>query len=347
MRRIVLVVLLACLLGRTVQAQTALPASARLEGVSMVYQDINRCSAAAFTMLLSYWVEEPVDYHLTIGRLNPNIRDVSVRLEEMAQVAAQVYSLESVIRRGGDAELMKRLVAAGFPVLVENSYYDGNNAGRDWMSHNRVLMGYDEALQEFYFFDSLLGNGEDKRGRAMTYADFDERWLAFNRDYLVVYPLERAAEMEALLGDRWDTRKNAQIVIDQAVSDHDTLSSRADQAFALMNMAYGYMELGDSEFAAQLVDEVRTSGALPWRYFWYDFTVFDIYLAQGREGEVIDLANATLAAIPGKVEELYYYIGVAAQTQGDLKRARSNYEAALQYNLYYIEAIDALAALDE
>lgn len=346
MRRICIVVVMACLLGQAVQGQDALPTRARLAGVAMVYQDINRCSAAAFTMLLSFWSDTPINYHDMITRLNPDIRDLSVRLEEMLEVADERYGLEGVVRRGGTLDLLKRLVVAGFPVLVENTYYDGDNASRDWMSHNRVVVGYDDNLQELYVFDSLLGNGEDGRGRPISYADFEERWLAFNHDYLVVYPSEQAASVELLLGDQWDLEANAQTIIDQAVRDHDQAASRTDKAFALMNMAYGYLQLGDSAFAVQLVDEARAMAALPWRYFWYDFTAFDVYLAQERHGDVADLAAATLANAPGKIEELYYYSGRAAELQGDLVRARNNYEAAVLHNLYYIAALDALTAIE-
>lgn len=342
MRRILLLVLsLSFVIGTRAQD---MPAVIKLEGVTLVYQDINRCSAAAFTMLLSYWVEEIVSYDEIITRLNPSARDVSVRVEEMVQIADEKYGLNGIVRRGGTIDLLKSLVANGFPVLVENTYYDGDNPSRDWMSHNRVLIGYDDALQELYFFDSLLGAGEDEKGRPMSYTEFDERWLAFNRDYLVLYPEERAATLELILADRWDEQKNAQWVIDQAAKDVEAATNTTNKAFALMNAAYGYKQLGDTAYAAQLIDEARATNGLPWRYFWYDFNALDVFLAEGHTQEVIDLASTTLAATNG-VEELYYYIGSAAQLQGDTVRARGNFEAAVQGNIYYLEAIDALAAI--
>jgi hypothetical protein len=346
-QRIALLLLSLALLNAVpARAQEPLPSSVRLEGLSMVWQDINRCSAAAFTIQLSYWIEEPVNYREVIGRMNPNPRDLSVRVEEMVEIAQERYGLMGIVRRGGTLELMKALVAAGFPVLVENSYYEGGNATRDWMSHNRVLMGYDDARGEFYFFDSLLGNGPDRRGRAFTYEDFDRRWLAFNRDYVVLFPPERAATVQLILGDMWDEEANARFVIEQAQADLITLTSRMDRAFALLNLAYGYFHTGQLEAAVAAVDEALALNALPWRYFWYEFAALDIYVAAGRYDDVQRIVSSTLAGLPGIVEELYYYAGVAAEAQGDTRRALNNYRAAVQGNLYYIAATDALRALE-
>ncbi len=337
---------LAVLSAAPVRAQEVLPSSVRLEGLAMVWQDVNRCSAAAFTIQLSYWIEEPVNYREVIGRMNPNPRDLSVRVEEMVEIAQERYGLMGVVRRGGTLELMKALVAAGFPVLVENSYYEGGNAARDWMSHNRVLMGYDDALGEFYVFDSLLGNGPDRRGRAFAYDDFDRRWLAFNRDYLVLFPPERAATVQLILGEMWDEEANARFVIEQAQADLETVTSRMERAFALLNLAYGYFHTGQLAAAVAAVDEALGMNALPWRYFWYEFTALEVYVAAGRYDDVQRIVSTTLAGLPGIVEELYYYAGVAAEAQGDTRRALNNYRAAVQGNLYYIAASDALRALE-
>jgi tetratricopeptide (TPR) repeat protein len=328
------------------QAQANLPSAVRLEGLAMVWQDVNRCSSAAFTIQLSYWIEEPVSYYEVIGRLNPNPRDLSVRVEEMVEVAQERYGLMGVVRRGGTIELMKALLAAGFPILVENSYYEGGQPARDWMSHNRVLMGYDDAQQAFYAFDSLLGNGPDRRGRAFAYDDFDRRWLAFNRDYLVLFPPERAATVQLILGDMWDEEANARFVIEQAQADLATVTGRIERAFALLNLAYGYFSTGQLEAAVAAVDEALTLNALPWRYFWYEFTALEIYLAAGRYEDVQRIVSSTIAGLPGIVEELYYYAGAAAEALGDTRRALNNYRAAVQGNLYYAAASDALRALE-
>jgi tetratricopeptide (TPR) repeat protein len=343
MVRYAVVIFMAFVLGVSAQAQALIPSSHRLEGMAMVYQDINRCSAAAFTMQLSYYSEERVDYKAVIARMNPHPQDVSVRVEEMITIAQEQFGLKGIVRRGGTIELLKQLVANNFPVLVENSYYDGDNPNRDWMSHNRVVMGYDDATQELLVFDSLLGNG-DGMGRAMAYADFDERWLAFNRDYVVLYREENEATLQAILGDMWDLEKNAEWVIEQAQIDLENVPNRTDEGFAMMNMAWAYLQLGEYQTAADLYDAGREM-PLPWRYFWYDFGVFEAYLGVGRYEDVIELADRTIAATSG-VEELYYFIGLAAEGLGDPERAKGNFEMAVWRNEYFTEAIDALARVN-
>src|SRR5215207_1981715 len=101
-----------------------LPANHYIDGVGMVWQDLNRCSAAAFTIQLSPFSEFTGEYHDIMLRLNPNFEDVSVRVEEMVQVAAE-YGIKGIVRRGGTIDMMKRLLASGFPVLIENAYYEG------------------------------------------------------------------------------------------------------------------------------------------------------------------------------------------------------------------------------
>ena len=184
----------------SMSSEMEIPAIRRLEGLTMIHQDTNRCSASALTMQLSYFSEFNQTYRDIIARLNPYGGDVSVRIEEMAAVA-QEYGLGAVVRRGGTIELLTRLIAAEFPVLIENVYYDGADGWQDWMSHNRVLMGYDDLQQQLYFFDPLLGNGPDGRGRSMTYAEVEQRWRPFNRDYLVIYKMEAYNLFEQLVMD--------------------------------------------------------------------------------------------------------------------------------------------------
>lgn len=311
---------------------TDLPASAYINGLDMIWQDVNRCSAAALTIQLSYFDEFTDDYNTIMRRLNPNAEDVSVRIEEMITVAAE-YGLKGIVRRGGTIIMLKKLVVAGFPVLIENSYYDGAGGYNDWMSHNRVLVGYDDATQEFLFLDSLLGNGEDEKGKRLNYGDVDERWRAFNRDYLVLYRPEQETALQAVLGPQWDDTYNVMWTLQQNESELNT--ERAD-SFTLFNKAWALLQLGRYDEAAATYDAARNLG-LPWRMFWYEFGALEAYLAVGRYDDVITIVRNTLQNAPG-VEELYYYIALAYYGQGNTERAVANLEAALFRNRFFTEA---------
>lgn len=316
------------------------PAQATLEGLKMVWQDVNRCSAAALTIQLSYFDAFTEDYSAIVRRLNGHPEDVSVRIEEMA-AAAESYGLKTVVRRGGTLELLKRLVASGFPVLIENSYYDGDGGFRDWMSHNRVLIGYDDATQEFFFMDSLIGPGVANRGIPLAYDLIDDRWRAFNRDFLVIYEEGDEERLKEALGDYWDETYAFEQALAQAEAE---LAGEKPDSFATMNKAWALYHLGRLDESVEAFDAGRAAG-LPWRYFWYEFTALEAYLDVERYDEVVNIVRSVLGGQPG-VDEMYYYIARAYQGQGNTERAIANLEAALWRNPNMVEAQELMEALN-
>ena len=83
---------------------------------------------------------------------------------------------------------------------------------------------------------------------------------------------------------------------------------------------------------------------LPWRMTWYQFGLFDAYLAVGRYDDVLALADATIKVTPN-IEEMYYYKGLVLKAQGNLDGARSQLELALKRNPNFEPAKAALAGL--
>jgi len=315
----------------------SLPETIRLAGLSPVYQQINRCAAAALTIALSYY-DWTGDYTRTINGLNTYADDVAVRLDEMvAFVAAE--GLRAIERTGGTIDLLRLLIASGYPVLVENSYFEA--AGFNyWMGHNRVVMGYDDATQTFYTFDSLLGNGPDNTGRPMTYADLDDKWRAFNRGYLVVYRPEQEAELFALLGTQADRAANWEHTRQQAAAEIEMLGD----GFAYFNYGTALTALGEYAAAAAAFDHAF-SVRLPWRMLWYQYGPFEAYYQLGRYDDVLRLA-ADVRRNTGGVEETFYYAGRAYEALGNFDRAREYYTIASARNRHYAAPVAALARLD-
>jgi tetratricopeptide (TPR) repeat protein len=118
--------------------------------------------------------------------------------------------------------------------------------------------------------------------------------------------------------------------------------ARANQAdpYAWFNMGTNYAHLQQPELAASAFDQARRLG-LPFRMLWYQFEIFQTYLAVGRYQDVIDLATATLQATGG-LEELYYYRGLARQALGQADGAVADFQAALDYNPHFAPAARAL-----
>ncbi len=101
--------------------------------------------------------------------------------------------------------------------------------------------------------------------------------------------------------------------------------------------------LGNMEEAAAAFDEARRIG-LPLRMLWYQFELFEAYLAVGRNQEVIDLGYAT-AFTAGGHEEAYYYQGLGYQQKGEPERAAAHFNEALNYNHNFEPAQAALAEM--
>jgi len=317
----------------------ALPTSARLDGLSLVWQDVNRCASAALTIQMSYWVDDPLQYRDTISFLNPHSDDMSVRLDEMIDYA-ETFGLRGIERTGGTIDLLRALVANGFPVLIENAYYDGGNVMYDWMSHNRVIMGYDDNLRQFYAYDSLLGAGVDNQGRPFDYDELDERWRSLNRYYMVLYRPEDEARLQAVMGEMWDPAAAARWTLEQVSAD----MAEDRDSFDLFNAGMALVALERYEEAANAFDEARRVG-LPWRMLWYQFEPYEAYLQMGRYDDVIALTRQVVADAPG-VEESYYYIARAYLGLGDTQRAINNLDAALWRNPRYAAARELRDSLE-
>jgi hypothetical protein len=309
-----------------------------IDGIEQHWQLYNRCSAAALRIQLSGF-----DFggsHTDVARfLNPHPEDVSVRLEEMVHFVEQ-HGMTGVIRYGGTPELLERLIAAGFPVLIETAYYLTGDEYGTWYSHNRVAMGYEAYPREvMYVYDPLNGNGPDDLGLRLPYYDLDARWRHFNRDYLVIYRPDQQEQVAALLGNDWDALANAENTRQQALADRETYAD----VFALYNLASAQLLLGEVDEAATNFDRARELG-LPWRFFWYRFEALDAYIQAGRYQDALDLVRATITVEPD-IEEMYFYAGLAYEGLGNLERARANFRVAVQRNPNYVEARAELTRL--
>jgi hypothetical protein len=311
------------------------PRAARLNGMTQIWQEYNGCAEAALTMLMLYhgWngTREQVRQGLKSSR-----NDVSVRAIEMISYV-ESQGFRAVARTGGTLEVIRLLIAAGFPVLVENVY---NPGGNDWMGHNRVIMGYDDDAAAVYTFDSVLGNGPQHTGRAISYVEFASLWKPFNHAYLVVFPPQYELTIQALLGSHWNATHNAQSALTQAQREIQ-LNSR--DAFALFNLGSALLALGRAEEAVDAFERARTIG-LPWRYLWYQFGPFEALLQTGRYQELLTLGEAVLNTTQG-VEEAYFYIGQAYDALGEPQRAAANYQQALARNHHFTEAELAMGRL--
>lgn len=303
----------------------------KLAGFNHEWQTWNNCGPATVSMNLSYYGHPDTQVEAA-QFLKPNQDDKNVNPDEML---AYVRSLgyEGVVGYGGNVDILKRFLSNGLPVMVEAWTEPEDNGG---MGHYQLLTGYSEAGNQFLAEDSLHGASV-----TIPIDEFDGFWRVFNRTYLVVYPPDQAAMVYAILG----SSGNRDAMYDQALSTSQSEAQASpDDAFAWFNVGTNYARLGEPALAAGAFDEARRLG-LPYRMLWYQFDLFEAYLAMQRYQEVVELTTATLKATGG-LEELYYYRGLALMAMDEPQAAAEDFQAALAYNPHFAPAAKALEALD-
>ncbi len=310
-------------------AVTAPPAQVRLTGFKHDWQGWNNCGPTTLGMLLSHFGFPDTQKEIA-PVLKPNPNDKNVSPNELVSYLATKPGLQSVVRVDGSVDLMKRLLANGFPVIVETWF---NPRPNDGMGHYRLLFAYDDGQQKFFALDSYLGPNTP-----IPYDEFDADWKVFNRIYLIAYQQPQADLLNAILGS---ARDDATMWSQAEKHAQSEIAQNGNDAFAWYNLGASLAALGDQPAAAQAFDRARKIG-LPWRMLWYQFQMFDAYLSVARYQDVLDLAAANLKQA-GDLEESLYYRGRALQAQGKLSDAIAAYREALRWNKNYVLASRALA----
>jgi tetratricopeptide (TPR) repeat protein len=320
------------------QQVTLPPTQTQLDGLRHNWQTWNNCGPATLAMQLGYFGSRLSQADVA-AVLRPYRDDKNVNPAEMADYA-RAQGVNALVRVNGDDERLKRLLAAGVPVLIETWYEPKPNDG---MGHYRLLVGYDDATREWIAYDSYDGRGLKKgapyRGIRLPYAEVARLWEGFNRTYVVLYDDARRAAIESILGADRDDAAMWAGALEAAQSSTQT---DPKNSFAWFNAGSSLLALGRSDEAAAAFDQARRVG-LPWRMLWYQHGPFEAYYATGRYDEMIALANATLKN--AQIEELYYWRGLAQQAKGDTTAAQASFRRALELNANYTAAAVALQSL--
>ncbi|MCA9873661.1 MAG: C39 family peptidase, partial [Anaerolineales bacterium] len=308
----------------------------------------NNCGPATLAMTLSYFGIR-TNQKETAAILKPNPEDRNVSPAEMVAYVNNQTDLQALTRVNGDTYTIRRLVASGFPVILEIGIDPpGEFRWMGWYGHYMLVVAYDDAQQQFWTYDSWLGTSDepltnaDADGRDLPYTDVATYWPHFNRNYIVLYEPERAAEVAEIVGENMDDATMWQNALKTWRAE---TAAAPDNAFNWFNLGTTYNALGQYAEAAAAFDQARAIG-LPWRMLWYQFGPYEAYYQTGRYDDVILLANVTLENRP-YFEESFYYKGLAEEAQGNLNEARQDLQQAADFNPNFAPAAAALANIQD
>jgi hypothetical protein len=324
-----------------------LPISMRLEGLENVPQSFNNCGPANLSVVLDFF-GDPTTQTQAAEYLKPNTQDRNVSPWQISDYVNDFTSLSSTVHSGGELDMMKQLIAAGFAPVIERGvdFNDGNG----WYGHYLTLFGYDDEREVFTAMDTN-STPWAPNGSEFTYDDIWESWRAFNYTFYVVHPPEKQDVVFAIVGEELlDDQSMWRKTIEIANAD---IATDPNDPYAWFNLGTAYTELaaldGDQsnyQQGAAAYDQARNLG-LPQRMLWYQHRPYLAYFKVGRMQDVIDLAEATAESTGGQnVEETYLWLGHALSLTGDVDGAVDAYENALKLNENFYPAQWALDSLN-
>jgi tetratricopeptide (TPR) repeat protein len=314
---------------------TPIPGSISMTAPTWEKQDINNCGPATLAMYLRYYGWDG-DQFTIANLLKPQREDRNVNVEELVYYArTHAGWLNVEYRVGGTLELLKKLMAAGIPVMIEESFYfeEAQWPNDDkWAAHYFLLTGYDDGATTFTGQDSFYG-----ADRKIQYERLDKDWQSFNRVYVLLYTPDQAETVKSILGPDWDPDTNRQRALEMA--EEETFTD-PDNPYTWFNLGTNLVYFERWSEAARAYDQARTLG-LPQRMLRYQFGPFFAYFHSGQVNELLTLTDYSLKITPN-AEESFLWRGWALYRNGETQEAIHNFNSALQENPNYTDAQLAL-----
>jgi tetratricopeptide (TPR) repeat protein len=316
-----------------------LPAQASLTAPEYERQGINNCGPATLAMMLRMYGWEGDQYDIA-QIIKPIDKDRNVNPEELRYfILNEAGWLRAEYRVAGDIELLKRLLAANYPVLIEAATtidpQDSLGPSDDlWAAHYLLVTAYDDATQSVTAHDPLRGPD-----RLIPYQQLMEDWKPFSYLYMVIYSPDDEPEVATILGEAWDADANRlkALGIAQAATAADP-----EDGFAWFNLGSALVYFERYQEAAQAFDTSFTLG-LPLRMTRYQFWPFVAYYNSDRIDYLLQLTENTYKIINGQYsEEALLWHGYGLLRQGDVAGAAADWNKALSVHPRYCDAERAI-----
>ena len=298
-------------------------------------QGVNNCGPATLALYLRFYSWEGDQYNIS-ELIKPTSDDRNVNVEELVYyVRTRSGWLNAEFRVGGDLETIKKLVAAGIPVMIEETFETDRQYWPDddqWAGHYLLITGYDDALQEFTVHDTEIGPNQK-----IAYTKLKKNWQSFNYVYIMVYPPKMEGTVQGALGENWDPDVNRQNALQIA-----RLETQMDpaNAFAWFNLGTNLNYFERYTESVEAYNTARTIG-LPQRMLRYQFGPFLSYFHSLQTDELIALTKYALK-ITRTSEEAMLWRGWAHYRLGEGDTALKYFRDAIKINPGYENAQDAI-----
>jgi hypothetical protein len=321
------------------QVPTPIPASIQLTPPAYDEisdkQDLNNCGPATLALYLRYYGWKGGQYDIS-KVIKPTRDDRNVNVDELVYfVRTQSGWLNAEFRVGGSLDILKKLLAAGFPVMIEETFKANQSGwpGDDlWAGHYLLITAYDDGAQQFTAQDVERGPNQK-----IPYLELDKNWQSFNRVYIMAFPPEMQDTLKSVLGENWDVETNRQNAL--KASEQETISDPGN-AFTWFNYGTNLTYFERYNDAATAYDKARTIG-LPQRMLRYQFGPFISYFHSMRTDDLMALTKYALE-ITRTSEEAMLWRGWGFYRMGEKQNALNLFNAALKIHPDYQDALYAI-----
>ena len=203
------------------------------------------------------------------------------------------------------------------------------------IGHFRIVRGFDENRKVIIQDDSY--DGPNKK---ISYYDFLSMWQPFNYAYMIVYTPDQKDLISAIIGEEWKGNiawKNS-LTRAQKESELDP-----ENVYPLFNMSSAYYHLGDYQNSVSSYELVESR--LPKRMLWYQIEPIQSYFKLGDYSRAFSITAHIFENGNRAFSELYQIRGEIYALQGNIVKAKEQFELAIQYNENFEPARDSLQSL--
>lgn len=284
-------------------------------------------------MMMTYWGQATTQYEVAavVHGSAERVDDYNTTPLELAAYMNANEQVEAIVRYGGTLDLLRQMVFAGFPVIIQKSFPIPGDLG--WSGHYLIVNGYNEQSNTFLTYDPYVGSYQNYAAMHI-----EDTWRAFNNTFIVTYTAEREAEMFDALTDwaseEWSVQRAHAVAVNEAAE-----LQGLNQFFAQFNVGTSLTMMKQYEQASLAYDEAFTlhrslrDFERPERIMWYQQGPYEAYYRTSRYQQIIDLASATItdAEYP-YLEESFFWRGKAAEKVNNPDLAQSDLATAYQLN---------------